>query len=446
VAWLEKDFWEEEQRILSLLYAVYTQGMAINAGRSLPPNLKPDIVKAYDLVIERSRMKLWELSKQYQDPNIYVEEGLVMATVALQKLLMTNFSDIEEPSTLTLKRNAYAVIERIKELVLQNKVFEKFMKDEMTAKNYTVVLDYSIYLSHEYNKRVLSPSYNINENFFQTWMESLKKFNRFTLSIGFDIDYRIESGDSRGIKATATLESKPVIVSLGRSSCKWHFYLTDVNHAGLNTNEDDYYIPVKVINGVKTIYRDPKEPIILGYSGPPDMEIVFPNFELSFCKSVGPDSIYMEPLRYAESVANSYMAAHKNIDFGREFSLDMFQYTNKLFVSVLKTKQNADELIKMSGKMMNIQGQVQMPNSTGNQQLDNLSIDYIMNQQRRLMQKDRTPVTNTSKTILEFNANNGDTRLVAASFDMIDPSDPDRAAGINLATGIIRVKVEHTPR
>jgi hypothetical protein len=87
-----------------------------------------------------------------------------------------------------------------------------------------------------------------------------------------------------------------------------------------------------------------------------------------------------------------------------------------------------------------------MPNSTGNQQLDNLLMDYTMNQQRRLMQKERTPVTNTSKTILQFNANNGDTRIVATSFDMIDPSDPDLAVGIKLATGIIRIKVDHTPR
>ena len=446
--WLDQ-FYAEEIKILHMLKAIFVH-LAYREKLGYPtvvmPYLKQEYILAFNKVLDRSRQKLLELSMEYEAPEIYVEEGLVMATLSLQKLLIHTFGDIEEPQTVALKRDAFVLIEKVKGVIMQNQVFENYMKDQLLAKNYNVVFDYSLYLAHEYNKKLLSPSYRIEENFFQNWVEKLKKFNRFTLSIGFDVDYRIENGGSRGIKATATLESKPVIVSLGRSSCKWHFYLTDVNHAGLNTNEDEYYVPIKVINGVKTIYRDPEQPIILGYSGPLDMEMVFPNFELSFCKSVGPDTIYMEPLRYAESVANAYMAAHPKIDFGREFSLDMFQYTNKLFVSVLNTKQNADELIRMSGNMMNIQGQVQMPTSTGNKQLDNLFMDYLMNQQRRLMQKQRTPITNTSKTILQFNANNGDTRLVAASFDMIDPSDPDLAAGIKLATGIIKIKVEHTPR
>ena len=71
-AWLANDFWQEEQRILSYLYTIYTQGMAVNAGRPLPANLKTDISKAYDIVIERSRKKFWELSKQYQDADLYV--------------------------------------------------------------------------------------------------------------------------------------------------------------------------------------------------------------------------------------------------------------------------------------------------------------------------------------------------------------------------------------
>src|SRR5205814_1837133 len=87
-AWLEQDFWKEERQLLNYLEAIYTQGMAINAGRPVPANLRPDIVKAYDLIVERCRIKLEKLINEYINPDIYVEEGLVMATLSLQKMLI----------------------------------------------------------------------------------------------------------------------------------------------------------------------------------------------------------------------------------------------------------------------------------------------------------------------------------------------------------------------
>lgn len=445
-AWLENDFWKEEQQVLSYLNAIYTQGMAINAGRPVPPDLKADIIKAYDVVIKRSKQKLSELSRLYQSPDIYFEEGLVMATISFEKLLMQTYADVDEPSTLLEKSNAYAVIDGIKDMIMQNKVFEPHMQNQLTARNYNVVLDYSLYLSHEYNKQLLSPSYNLKENFFQTWMESLKKFNRFTLTIGFDFDYRIESENSRGIKAIGTLEAKPVVVSLGRSSCKWHLYLSDVDHAGINSNEDLFYIPVKVIKGTKWIYRDPEPPITLGYSGPGDMALLFPDFELTFCKTTGTDTIFMDKLRFSEKVANAYMAAHPNIDFGKEYSLDLFQYSNKMFVSALKTKENAGDLVNLAGQMMNIQNNTPMPGSTTDPNLDKLLMDFTMNQKRRVLQQGTTPITNTATTILKFNANNGVQALISNSYDVADPTDPDRQAGIKLEFGIIRIQAVHTPQ
>jgi hypothetical protein len=176
------------------------------------------------------------------------------------------------------------------------------------------------------------------------------------------------------------------------------------------------------------------------------MELVFPNFELTFCNTIGSDTIFMDKLRYSEKVANAYMAAHPKIDFGSEYSLDMFQYSNKMFVSALKTKENAGELVNMVGNMMNIQTNTQMPGSTGNANLDQLLMDFVMNQKRRLLQQGVTPITNTVKTILTFNANNGAQALISNSYDTTDPTDPDREAGIKLVQGIIRIRAVHTPQ
>ena len=408
--------------------------------------LKKEIVNGFNTVIERSRQKLWELSKQYQEPDIYVEEGLVMATLSLQKLLIHTLGDIDEPTTVTLKRNAYALIDRIKDLILHNKVFEKYMKDQLTARNYNVILDYSLYLSHEYDKKLLSPSYHIQDNFFQTWMEGLRKFNRFTLSINLNFEYALEAPNGgRGLVADGSLESKKIVVSLGRSSCKWHLYISDVNQAGLRSNEDSFYLTMKVINGTKTIYRDPEAPLVFSYSGPGNMAMVFPNFEIMFCNTGEPDSVLMDKLRYTDAETKAFMAMHPKPDFGKEYSLDMFQYVNKMFVAVMKAKTNSDQMITTAGEMMNIQTMPQLPNSTGDQNLDKLMMDYVMNEKRRSLQQSLTPMNNTANTVIQFKAVNGSSVLISTTHSTVDPNDPDRAFGIKMTKAMITIKVEHTP-
>ncbi|HJS56415.1 MAG TPA: hypothetical protein VJ765_17805, partial [Chitinophagaceae bacterium] len=350
--WINQ-FYFEEMKILRMLKGIYLHlAFREQLGYQTTPlaYLKEDIIKAFNKVIERSRQKLWELSKQYQEPDIYVEEGLVLATLSLEKLMTHTYSDINQQSTITLKSDAYALIERIKSLIMQNKVFEKYMKDELAARNYNAVLDYSLYLSHEYNKKLIDPSYNIKDNFFQTWVEGLRKFNRFTLSINLDFEYRIEDPEGKpGLIATGSLESKKIVVSLGRSSCKWHLFISDVNQAGLNSNEDSFYVTMKVNSGTKTIFRDPQPPLIFSYSGPRNMAMVFPNFEITFCNTGQPDSVLMDKLRYTDRDTKAYMAINPKPDFGKEYSLDMFQFVNKMFVSVLTVKDNSNALVTTAG-------------------------------------------------------------------------------------------------
>jgi hypothetical protein len=445
-AWLEQDFWKEERQLLNYLEAIYTQGMAINASRPVPANLRPDIVKAYDLIVERCRIKLEKLSNEYINPDIYVEEGLVMATLSLQKMLIHTLGDIDDPSIAVSKKNAWADIQWIKQIIQQNQVFDKYMKDQMAARNYNVVFDYSLYLSHEYNKKLLSPSYAITENFFQNWMEKLRKFNRFTLSINLDFEYAIEDAKgSRGLLADGALESKKIVVSLGRSTCKWHLYISDVNQSGLRRNEDSFYMTMKVLHGTKTIYRDPEEPLVFSYSGPANMAMVFPNFQITFCNTGEPDSVLMDKLRYTDADTKAFMAVHPKPNFGREYSLDMFQYVNKMFVAVIKAKTNSEEMATTAGEMMNMQNMTQLPNSTGNQNLDRLMMEYVMNQKRRSLQQSLTPINNTGNTVIPFNAVNGSSTLISTTQSTIDPNDPDRAYGIKMTRSLVTIKVEHTP-
>jgi hypothetical protein len=42
------------------------------------PGLRSDIVKAFDLVLERLTQKLQDLSNKYQPSNVAIEDGLVL--------------------------------------------------------------------------------------------------------------------------------------------------------------------------------------------------------------------------------------------------------------------------------------------------------------------------------------------------------------------------------
>ena len=117
---------------------------------------------------------------------------------------------------------------------------------------------------------------------------------------------------------------------------------------------------MKVMNGTKTIYREHEPPLVFSYSGPPNMAMVFPNFELMFCNTGAPDSVMMDKLRYTDADTKAFMAVHPKPDFGKEYSLDMFQYVNKMFVAVMKAKTNSEEMVATAGEMMNIQAMPQL--------------------------------------------------------------------------------------
>ena len=112
VNWLESAFWTEEELILHRLKEIYgqldlRQQIGLNAPAPIP-NFKQDIINAFKTVIERITIKLNELDKKYEGPDIYLEEGLVMATMSFKKMLMQTIADMPDPSIVQAKSNAYA--------------------------------------------------------------------------------------------------------------------------------------------------------------------------------------------------------------------------------------------------------------------------------------------------------------------------------------------------
>lgn len=446
VDWLESSFWIEEEMILEKLKEIYhfldyTRQVGMNIPIANIPNFKNNIIKAFNTVIERITIKLDELNKQYEAPDIYLEEGLVMATASFKKMLVQTIADISEPSTVRLKSDAYTLIDRIENSIMNNTVFEKYMNDQKAILNYNVIFDYSIYLAHEYNKRIISPSYDLNDNFFNTWIEGLKKFNRFTLTLTMDFKYTQTDNENKALMdAGGKLESTPIIVSLGRSSCKWHLYVTNADYKDRSGNEEPFQVPINVISGTKKIYLGTTR--TMTYSGPGRMRMVFPTFEISYCPSNSQDQALMDMLRYSDPD----LQRHSNDKFEKVYTTDMLQYANKMFLGIKQTKESTYDIAGSIDEMHSIKtGSGQFPQSSGNQHMDELKMAHISEQRRRYAQMNLSNATHTANTIFQFDALNKSRVLIDKTHSTVDSNDKDRTWGIDFTLGEIRLKVVHTP-
>jgi hypothetical protein len=438
--WFEA-FCHDENGLLYLLEAIYldihSAGAQGYSSLSNTPNLRADIVKAFDLVLERLTQKLQDLSNKYQPSNVAIEDGLVLMAMYLQKLNFQTFAETEEQSTKNLKRAAHIAFEEVKNLVVNNTVFEKYVNDQKAALNFNAVLEYRLYESHEMNKKALSRSTDVDKN-LEGWVDKLDKYNRFSLSMKLDLDYVFEGDGQLAMESTAQLQSDYMIVTLGRDECSWHLSLKDPDHTDRSGAEENYQIPFTVQPGASKFIKGVGT---FGYTGPAKMNMISPVFKINLCPNASNDQAYVEGLRFSDAD----LAAHSNDDYSKVYTTDLFQYVNKMFVSVMGTKDNSAMLVSNAFEAMNISnGNTNSP-STGNANLDKLKMLYLMWQKKSKMLQNATQTTHTRNTVVPFDAQNGNGTLISTTYSMVDPSDPDRQYGIKMKKADITITVTHSP-
>ena len=437
--WFET-FCHDENGLLYLLEAIY---LDINSGgvqgyNSLVnvANLRADIVKAFDLALERLTLKLQDLTNKYQPSAVSIEDGLVLVTMYLQKLNFQTFADAEEQTTKNLKRAAHTAAEQVKALVLNNTVFEKYVEDQKAALNFNSVFEYRLYESHEMNKKALSRSNNVQAN-ISAWLDKLDKFNRFALSMKLDFDYLVNNGDELFMEATGQLQSDYVIVSLGKDDCGWHLSLKDPDYTDRSGREEPFQIPFTVRSGSKFI----KDVGNFNYTGPGKMNMIYPLFKIDLCPNTPNDRVYLEGLRYSD--AN--IAAFPNQDFSKVYTTDMFQYVNKMFVMLSKVKDNSSNIMSSAVLMMNIGNINTRPPSTGNKTLDKFMMDYLMYKKKGEMLQNVTQTTHTANTVVLFDAQNGKSTIISQMKSLVDAADEDQSYGIKMKTANFTIEVRHSP-
>ncbi len=432
-------FYSEEYKILQKLMAIYEriesmklQGIAIPAVASSlnDPN------RYFEIILERMTAKLTDLSKSYQQGDVLIEDGLVYAA----STLLDTQTELNAGSRLRATNNGInRIVDDIGSLVMSD-LFERYIEDQKSQKNFNAVFDYGLYLAHELNKKQVYPQNDINKNLFELWMKGLEKFNRFKLNIEINFDYQQvnkEDDDDLLLMASGSLKSDELIVSLGRNDCSWIFYLKNVNHQNRNTNEKEFEIPMNVVTGSKDFLKDKYPPF--PYTGPSILKMVFPTFKISFCGTGS--TVMMDALRYEPADVER----HKNDDVSKKYSMDMQFFVNKLFLSAVKTKMDVNELISTSVQMINIQSS-QTPASSGDPAFDHMHMEYLMNKKKYELQYSLSQTSHTEKTVIPLRLDPpGSSRLFNPTVDVVDTNDPDREKGMVMKKGIVTLKAEHSP-
>ena len=437
--WL-KNFFKEEFDITTQITGILAEiEYAKNFLKSKSPDF--DYLNYLITAFVRANYKVEQLFNEYELTNlesILLEDGLVYAKKNLEYL--EDMYDLREISR-EVKNGVYErsqnLFKEINKAVFSKK-FEDYIDDNKTLKNYNVVFDHSLYASHEYNKRILTPGYNVNDN-MKKWLESLKDFNRFTLNIKFDFFYQIGGEGSIFMNADGTIESDKIIVSLAIHDCNWEFYIADVDYRNRHTTGGEFRIPMKVTKGTKDYIKDDLGPF--SYSGPPEMSMVFPNFNISFCGDKS--TALLQSLHYS----SADLIKHKNDKIAKVYTVDMQDYANEMFLSVKAALENTDKIIGTAITMMNM-GNQQMSQSTGDPAMDYLKADFTMNRKKYDLQYSLNQTSQTAKTVIELGkpASSGRNVVFDNSIELANTNDKDRKIARNLLHGGLTISLVNTPK
>jgi hypothetical protein len=189
-----------------------------------------------------------------------------------------------------------------------------------------------------------------------------------------------------------------------------------------------------VIKGSKVYDRQASIP----YTGPGTVGMLFPRFKLSFCGD--PSEIKLDLLTYKPSDIQK----HSSDNAAKVYTIDMLAYANKMFVGLVKTHSNLNELNKIAGSMMDMNSS-SLPASTGNPVLNQMQMDYQMNKKRYGLQYDLAAATHTEKTIIKLGVLDpkGSPVIGPNPVDIVDQFDKDKAIRITYA--YITLILTHTP-
>lgn len=415
--WLDK-YWGKEQRIVQRILGIERQ-------RALLGVAGGDISSVFDIVFTRGAAKNKILYEKYGND--------IRNMNNVSRVLLGSERQIQLLGGSTGSDDSFSGSQAIaKSLNLYN----KYLDEQIEAKNHDFVLNIASHLSFERMKQLLGAS-DSDASDINVQLEKVFKYNRFALTI--DLDFILEqrnNEDELQFKATGALSTKDKVYGmLVSDSCSYRMirYNTDLNNAQV----DDVSIPFTVKSGLKTIRNEENKLEDFSYTGPDGFQLLFPDFKIGFCNDNKPDSAFFSTFFGDEQAANMYLGNLNNDN--KDYKTDFLGYAN-LVLQNTDVDKNENEIKDIATDMMNTISGFQNANSGGSK-LEKLKMQYEGKRQMDGYMKKMQKLTSDKKSIFLFSANNRSTVLVDKYNDTKRKLDDD----FNLIRGLIHLRVTHDP-
>jgi hypothetical protein len=329
---------------------------------------------------------------------------------------------------------AYVVGELAESLTL----YEKYLLEQMEAKNHDFVLNVSGYLGNERQKQLLGGG-SENDPGLDEVLTRFMKYNRFELILEseFVIEDRTEDGKNElEFKATGAMGTKEKVYGMFiMDKCRYKLVPHNIDYS--DVIRENMIIPMQVKSGVKTIKDDEGKLESFNYSGPESYALTFPLIKIDFCNANN-DTAWFYTFQVLDASAAS--TADLLYKTRKAYKTDFLLMANFIFVTS-ELKDNEDEYLKVSQDVFKTIGAAQNADDGGST-LEKLRLQYEGKKAMDDQSTNLQGLVNDEKSMVIFTANNKQTVLADKYIDTKRKLEEDR---LDLKRGLLHFKILHSP-
>jgi hypothetical protein len=316
-------------------------------------------------------------------------------------------------------------------------VYDKYLEEQVEAKNHDFVLNMASHLGMERQRQLLGVENGEGKN-LHDFITFILKYNRFEMI--FETDFIVEDrteNNELDFKATGALATKEKVYGMFiMDSCRYKMVPHQIDY--FSTRIDDISIPMQVKSGVKTIKDENGKLVSFNYSGPETYGLTFPIVKIDFCGKNENDTAWFFTFQMNEGTPGS--TADLPYPTRKSYKTELLLMANFVFVTN-ELGQNEDNFLKVSQDVFKTVGEFQNADDGGSD-LEKLRLQYegkrAMDDQANNLQG----LANDKKSVVVFTANNKQTVLTDKYTDTKRKLEED---GLDLVRGQIHFKIIHSP-
>lgn len=418
--WLEQ-YQEKEQRILQIVFGVERQslllGVEVRNGNEITFEL-------FDKIMRRGLEKANMLYAKYGN-DLRCTKLVMQVVIGIERQAqLMGFSESDSFDGRQMMTNTF-------------NQYDKYLMEQIDAKNHDFVLNIGFHLGHLRQKAVLGASENQDAE-IDKMISRINKYNRFELTMESDFIVEDRNDDHELVfKATGAMATKEKTYGMFiADKCRYKIipYGTDYSKANL----EDITIPFSVKSGVKTMKDENGNLVNYNYTGPDTYYLMFPDFKIDFCNTNETDTAVL--LTFTEGKEFTFNPNNYSYKTTQSYKSDFLTMANLVFVTN-DLPQNEQNFETMGQELFNTIGDFQTPSSDVST-LEKMKVQYEGKTQMDNHRKNMQNLVNDKQSVIVFNANN---RQTVVTDKFTDTKRKLEEEGLELTRGLIHLKILHNP-